>query len=91
MEKCWHSDPTKRPTATKILRSTLSWYSGHTLEIRDQIEKAEIIRIRNLTREIKTQHSGVIYTSRLIPNIPKVSGLQSTFILKYIYNLYNSG
>jgi len=73
MERCWHSDPTKRPTAKEIVTLTYNWVIFPSSEISGQIEKAEEIRKRNIKtkKEAKTQHSGAIYTSRLMPNISK--------------------
>src|SRR6266516_3403653 len=59
MQKCWHSDPTQRPTAKEIEELTDSWdsLSKCTSEIQDQIEEAEEIRNRNMTTKkgVKTQ------------------------------------
>jgi hypothetical protein len=73
MQKCWHSDPTQRPTAREIVQLTWSWYAEPTSEIQGQITRAEAIRKRNLStkKETKTPHPGAIYTSRLMPNISK--------------------
>ena len=45
MQKCWHSDPTQRPTAQEIYDLTSKWHPNASQEITDQIEKAEEIRI----------------------------------------------
>ncbi len=75
MEKCWHADPTKRPTAEEIFEQTDKWsyLSTRTQEIKDQIEKADEIRKKNMEikKETKTSHPGAIYTSRLLTNITK--------------------
>ena len=54
MQKCWHSDPTQRPTAKEIFELTDSW-DYFTQDIKDQIEKAEEIRKRDVStkKEIK--------------------------------------
>ena len=51
MQKCWHSDPTQRPTAQEIFELIQNWYlsSKRTSEIDNQIDKAEEIRQRNMT------------------------------------------
>ena len=71
MQKCWHSDPTQRPTANEIYELTWNWYHDAPQEVQGQIKKAEEIRQRNITtkKEVKTQHPGAIYTSRLMTNI----------------------
>src|SRR2546421_11858141 len=73
MQKCWHSDPTQRPTAQEICDLTDNWKSliSRTQEIQGQLHTAEKIRKRNMTtkKESKTQHPGAIYTSRLMTNI----------------------
>src|SRR5205823_5852484 len=73
MQKCWHSDPTKRPTAKEIFDLTFNWYFHPTQTMTDQINKAEEIRQRNIEikKETKIQNPGAIYTSRLMPNISK--------------------
>ena len=75
LEKCWHPDPTKRPTAKEIFELTEMWWSNsgkRTSEVQDQITKAEEIRQQNsgIKKETKT-HPGAIYTSRLLTNITK--------------------
>src|SRR5205085_1535153 len=45
MQKCWHSDPTQRPTAKEIYDLTSKWRYSLAQEINDQIIKAEEIRI----------------------------------------------
>ena len=84
MQQCWHSDPTQRPTAKEITELTGKWYANRTQDIKDQIEKAEEIRerIASTKKEIKLQHPGAIYTSRLMPNISK--GKETAF---HIYAL----
>src|SRR5206468_2579223 len=59
MQKCWHSDPTKRPIAKEIYELTKSLGSyAATQEITDQINKAEEIRKRNvgIKKETTTPH-----------------------------------
>ena len=84
MQKCWHSEPAKRPTAREIYKLTMSWcYSlESTSEVIDGIKKAEEIRQRNLLtkKEIKPPHPGAIYTSRLMPNISKGKRLINIYI-----------
>ena len=60
-------------TAKEIRKLIHNLYYHPTLEIDDQIEKAEVIRQRNIStkKETKNQHPGAIYTSRLMPNISK--------------------
>ena len=41
MQKCWHPDPTKRPTAREIYNLTDMWKYNPRQEIRDQLKKAE--------------------------------------------------
>src|SRR6185295_2879348 len=78
MQKCWHSDPTKRPTAQEIYELTENWNTPNERKstIQGQLDTAEEIRQRNMTtkKESKTQHPGAIYTSRLMTNI--VNGKQ---------------
>jgi len=76
MQKCWHSDPTQRPTAREIYMLIFNWEGFTTQEIQDQLVTAEEIRQRNMTtkKQSKTQHPGAIYTSRLMTNI--VNGKQ---------------
>ena len=71
MQKCWHSDPTQRPTAKEIEELTDNWYHFPKQDIKDQLYTAEEIRKRNMTtkKEVKSQHPGAIYTSRLMTNI----------------------
>ncbi len=73
MQKCWHSDPTQRPTAQEIFDLTYNWHYHPTTEITDQIKKAKEIRQRyiGIKKETKIQHPGAIYTSRLMTNIIK--------------------
>src|SRR5947209_28174 len=61
MQKCWHSDPTQRPTADEILNLVRGWNNE---EITDQIKKAEEIRRQKtkIKKETKIQHPGAIYT-----------------------------
>src|SRR5205823_14675232 len=40
MQKCWHSDPTQRPTAKKIHELIHTWRYYPTSEVNDQIKKA---------------------------------------------------
>src|SRR5947209_6757795 len=49
MQKCWHPDPTQRPTAKEIEELTSSWHFNSIPEICDQISKAEAIRICNMS------------------------------------------
>src|SRR5256885_1140677 len=75
MQKCWHSDPTQRPSAKEIYKLTWNWLVFKT-QIQDKIEEAEEIRQRNMKtkKQSKTQHPGAIYPSRLMTNI--VNGKQ---------------
>ena len=73
MQQCWHSDPTQRLNAEEIFNTVKSRYTGyHTFiaEIKNQLEKAEVIRQQNsdIQKETKS-HPGAIYTSRLLTNI----------------------
>jgi len=64
----------KRPTAEEIRDVTYNWCFYGLQEIKDQINKGEEIRQRNIkTKKEKrqTQHPGAIYTSRLMPNLTK--------------------
>src|SRR6185369_11785530 len=74
MQKCWHSDPTKRPTAKEIYELSTNLYLKETAEIQDQIEKAEKVRQENMEikKEPKPSHPGAIYTSRFMPNVSKM-------------------
>jgi hypothetical protein len=71
MQKCWHSDPTQRPSAKQIFDLTDKWVYRPTKEIKDQINKAAKIRKNNMEtkRETKTPHPGAIFTSRLLTNL----------------------
>ncbi|CAG8494280.1 7434_t:CDS:2, partial [Ambispora gerdemannii] len=70
IEKCWHTDLTKRPTAKEIYNLTHMWHKNPTLTIRDQINKANEIRQQNIGKKEETQtHPGAFYTSRLLTNI----------------------
>src|SRR5439155_26498875 len=71
MEKCWHSDPTQRPTAKEIFELTFKWYNTPKQEIKDQINNAEEIRQQNIGIEkpTKSPHPEAIYTSRLLTDI----------------------
>src|SRR6185369_1043122 len=73
LQKCWHSDPTQRPTADEIQDLVFSWHFSPTKEIEVQIKKAEEIREKNMEikKEMKTSHTGAIYTSRLLTDITK--------------------
>ena len=94
MQKCWHSDPLKRPTAEQIYELTASWddSSKRTGEIIDQFEEAEEIRKRNLStkKETQTPHPGAIYTSRLMPNISKGKRLVNFISGRFNYTFLNS-
>jgi serine/threonine protein kinase len=85
MQKCWHADPTQRPTADEIEELTMNWgnINRYTQEIKDQIKEAEDIRLQNtqIKKEKKTSHPGAIYTSRLLSNITK--GKQHSLIISY--------
>ncbi len=72
MQKCWHSNPTQRPTANEIRNLALRWYQ-YPHEIVEQIDKAEEIRQQDVAikKVTKIQHPGAIYTSRLLTNISK--------------------
>src|SRR6185369_11462762 len=54
LQKCWHTDPTRRPTAEEIDDCVLSWrkdgiYNGEfTKVIQDQIDAAEEIRRQHI-------------------------------------------
>ena len=39
MQKCWHSDPTQRPTAKEIYQVIGNWYSDPTSEIQNRLKK----------------------------------------------------
>src|SRR5205823_4490960 len=71
MQKCWHSDPTQRPTINEIAKLTRMWDNCATQEIEDQLDNAEELRERHIStkKEAKIQHPGAIYTSRIMPNI----------------------
>ena len=45
IQKCWHSDPTQRPTAKEIYDFANEW---NEQEIKDQIKKSEEIRQKNI-------------------------------------------
>src|SRR5581483_2277965 len=49
LQKCWHADPTQRPTANEIYELTKYWrdISDCTQEIQKQIKRAEAIRLQN--------------------------------------------
>ena len=73
MQKCWHADPEKRPTAA---------------ELRDEIYDIYINESKNLTKiiessgigPIKSNHSGAIYKSR--PLSAMIKSAESTRSLK---------
>ena len=71
MQKCWHSDPTQRPTAKEISELTDMWRYFPTQEIKDQLANVEELRERHIStkKETQIQHPGAIYTSRIMPNI----------------------
>ena len=86
MQKCWHSDPTQRPTAKEIWDVTRKWTENYIYGVLvpnsnkeatdkiviDQINNAEIIRERNMsTKKEKKTHPGAIYISRPMANISK--------------------
>jgi len=83
MQKCWHVDPTQRPTAKEIYVLTDNWCYFRTQEIEDQINKADEIRKKNMEiqKETKTSHPGAIYTSRLLTNITKGEKLYYYFYI----------
>ena len=57
MEKSWHCDPTQRQTAKEIYKV---WSDYPTQGIKEQIEKAEEIRKKDMEikKETKTSHPG---------------------------------
>ena len=55
MQNCWHSDPTKRPTAAQIYEVTNSWLTLSTQEIKSQIKEAEKI-CKQIIKEKKPPH-----------------------------------
>ena len=59
MQKCWHPDPNKRPTAFDI-RNRIS-----TIINNEKINPAEIIESPDIRPMITNHHSGAIYKSRL--------------------------
>jgi len=72
MQKCWHSDPTQRPTAYEIMGLAMKWgISRRTQKIIGQINQAEEIRKQNvgIKKGMKRPNSGAIYTSQLLTNI----------------------
>ena len=72
MQKCWHSDPTQRPTAEEIYDLTTMWgiSSERTQEVQDQLSNAEGLYKRHISTKKETKkHPGAIYTSRIMPNI----------------------
>ena len=71
MQKCWHSDPTQRPTAKEIYKLAYMWSVSPTQEIEDQLDNAEDLRKRHIStkKATKIQHPGAVYTSRIMPNI----------------------
>src|SRR2546421_6440711 len=73
MQKCWHSDPTERPTTQEIFDLAKVWHFSPTKEIEDQFNNANEIRKKNMEikKETKKSHLGAIYTSRLLTNITK--------------------
>ncbi|RHZ78948.1 hypothetical protein Glove_153g31 [Diversispora epigaea] len=73
MKQCWHSDPTKRPTAKEIYDQILMWLNNPTQEIQDMIHEAEKIRQQNIgiKKEMPIPYSEAIYTSRILTNIIK--------------------
>ncbi|CAB5369437.1 unnamed protein product [Rhizophagus irregularis] len=72
MKKCWDSNPTNRPNATKIENFIISFYNSYCSEIiqddneiKKQFQEAE--KYRSTNRNIKsTFHPQAIYTSRLL-------------------------
>ncbi len=86
MQKCWHSDPTQRPTAEEIKELTIRWFNSPTQEIQEQLNKAEEIRKRYMsTKKVtKDQHPGAIYTSRIMPNITKGEQMLCLYLYKRI-------
>jgi len=88
MVKCWHADPTKRPSTKEIFELTKYW--GTTQETKDEIKEAEEVRQRNIgiKKETKTPHPGAIYTSRLLTNITKGKRFYCCyFVYKSQFNL----
>src|SRR5579863_2422351 len=69
MQKCWHADPTQRPTAYDIWELTCIWIDNNCpQEITDQIKMAEEIRTCNKSKkkQMNIQNPGATYTSRLM-------------------------
>lgn len=80
MEKCWHADPTKRPTATEIVNLTKNWRHDVTPEMKELMKKADVIRKQDvrIKKEIPSPHTGAIYTSRILTDI--TNGKQALII-----------
>jgi len=76
MQRCWDSDPTKRPTAKEIQKQTYYWEKQPEQDIQDQLFKAEEIRMANISiKNSQAPYLTSIFTSRLTCN--NIEGMES--------------
>jgi serine/threonine protein kinase len=89
MQKCWHSDPNKRPAASDISKITLDLY------IKNSNNQSQIIKSPDIG-PITTNHSGAIYKSRPLSTMIKSANStrslksQSIIISRFDNNLFIS-
>ncbi|GES92269.1 kinase-like domain-containing protein [Rhizophagus clarus] len=84
MKRCWHSDPSMRPTITEIKDTVDDWYKKRKktdrIFTKTERKRLGLIKSKQLGPEFsKEQHPGAIYTSRsLTPLISQVSSIRSS-------------
>ncbi len=70
MTLCWHSDPSKRPTASHLYELLGSWIAAidepDSSELSDQFDVAEEKRLSNLEKNKFQIHPEAFYTSRFL-------------------------
>ncbi|GES92260.1 kinase-like domain-containing protein [Rhizophagus clarus] len=84
MKRCWHSDPSIRPTITEIKDTVDDWYKKckktDRIFTKAEGKRSGLIESKQLGPKFsKEQHPGAIYTSRsLTPLISQVSSIRSS-------------
>jgi serine/threonine protein kinase len=91
MKECWDSEPSKRPSAKKILETTYAWtFSQENCEEFNQaeVERLKLIELNELGPGFSEPHSKTFYTSRSLNTF--ISSLMDPQGLYYLYIFLNA-